>query len=290
MRLVRVKNLAPQIEELTFQSAQFAAPLSVDVSATDPERQPISFQIAHSGIPEGQQLPTITPNGQINWIPSHAGIVELTVTVTDAWGASSQRSFVVNVAPFEPFAGNGVLANIEPELRNGIYSSPPPLTIDTSKTYQAQFVTNAGNYTVQLFDELSPLTVNNFVALADDGFYDGLEFFRVINGFMAQSGDPENDTSGGPGYTFSDETSNGLIFDQPNLIAMANTGLPNSNGSQFFITFGTPTSLNGDYTIFGQIIGDNTAFESTTVTRDAFDNPLPNVDPTIIHSVSIVVT
>jgi cyclophilin family peptidyl-prolyl cis-trans isomerase len=107
---------------------------------------------------------------------------------------------------------------------------------------------------------------------------------------MGQSGDPENDGSGGPGYTFADETSNGLIFDQPNLIAMANTGSASTNGSQFFVTFGTPTHLNGDHTVFGEIIGDNNAFESITVTRDVFDNPLTNVEPTIIYSISILVT
>jgi cyclophilin family peptidyl-prolyl cis-trans isomerase len=290
VQLIRVKNLPPQIEQVTFQSAEFATPFSLDVAATDPENQPISYEISHDGILLGHQVPTISQTGQINWTPSHAGIVELTVTATDAWGASEEMSFAVNVAAFEPFAGTGVLANIDPELRNGIYSAPPPMTIDNSKTYEAQFVTSQGDFTIRLYDDLAPLTVNNFVSLANDGFYEGLEFFRVINGFMGQSGDPENDGSGGPGYTFADETSNGLIFDQPNLIAMANTGSASTNGSQFFVTFGTPTHLNGDHTVFGEIIGDNNAFESTTVTRDVFDNPLPNVEPTIIHSISIVVT
>lgn len=290
VQLVRVKNLAPQIEQVSFQSSEFATPFSLNVAATDPESQAISYEISHSGISAGQQLPTISQSGQINWTPSQSGVVELTVTATDAWGASEEMSFAVNVAEFVPFAGTGELANIDPELRNGLYSVAPPMTIDNLRTYDAEFVTSQGDFTIRLYDDLAPLTVNNFVSLANDGYYDGLEFFRVIDGFMGQAGDPLNDGGGGPGYTFADETDNGLIFDQTNLIAMANTGEPSSNGSQFFVTFGTPTHLNGNHTVFGEIIGDNAAFESITVTRDRFDIPLPNVVPTIIHSISIVVT
>ena len=290
VRLVRVKNLAPQIEQVTFQSVEFATPFSLDVSATDPESQPISYEISYNGIDDGQQVPTISQSGQISWTPSKEGFVELTVIATDAWGAAKEMSFAVNVAPFEPFTGTGALANISPELRNGVYSAAPPMTLDTSKDYKARFETSEGSFSIRLYDDLAPLTVNNFVSLANDGYYDGLEFFRVIEGFMAQAGDPLNDSTGGPGYSFADETDNGLVFDKPNLIAMANTGSPNTNGSQFFVTFGTPSELDGAYTVFGEILGDNSDFLATTITRDVFDNPLQDVDPTIIFSVSIVVS
>ncbi len=290
VRLVRVKNLAPQIEQVNFQSVEFATPFSLDVTATDPESQPISYEISYTGIDAGHQVPTISQSGRISWTPSKEGFAELTVIATDAWGAVDEMSFAVGVGPFEPFAGTGALANISPELRNGIYSTAPPMTLDTSKDYEARFETSEGSFSIRLFDDLAPLTVNNFVSLANDGYYDGLEFFRVIEGFMAQSGDPLNDTFGGPGYSFADETDNGLVFDRPNLIAMANTGSPNTNGSQFFVTFGTPSTLNGRFTVFGEIVGDNSDFLSTTITRDIFENPLPNVDPTIIFSVSIVVS
>lgn len=145
------------------------------------------------------------------------------------------------------------LAGISPAERNAYYDAYPDMMIDPQTDYEALIQTNKGDMRVRLFAEEAPLTVNNFVYLANQGFYDGLTFHRVIEDFMAQGGDPTGQGAGGPGYQFQDETNNGLTFDRPGLLAMANAG-PGTNGSQFFITF-VPTSwLNGNHTIFGEVI------------------------------------
>src|SRR5512145_1141014 len=134
------------------------------------------------------------------------------------------------------------------------YASAPPMTIDTSKKYLATFkMANGGEFVAELFDDQAPKTVNNFVFLARDGYYNGTTFHRVLDGFMAQGGDPTGTGMGGPGYQFEDEFSPDLTFDRPGLLAMANSG-PNTNGSQFFITYAPTPHLNGLHTIFGQII------------------------------------
>lgn len=145
------------------------------------------------------------------------------------------------------------LADIPPAERNGYYDAYPEMVIDPQKGYEALIQTDKGDIRIRLFAEQAPLTVNSFVFLANQGFYDGVTFHRVIEDFMAQGGDPSGMGSGGPGYQFEDETNNGLTFDRPGLLAMANAG-PATNGSQFFITF-VPTSwLNGNHTIFGEVI------------------------------------
>jgi cyclophilin family peptidyl-prolyl cis-trans isomerase len=114
-------------------------------------------------------------------------------------------------------------------------------------------VTERGDIRLRLFASEAPLTVNNFVFLAEQGFYDETTFHRVLEDFMAQAGDPTGTGRGGPGYMFRDETDNGLTFDRPGLLAMANAG-PNTNGSQFFITFAPTPWLDGNHTIFGEVI------------------------------------
>jgi len=133
------------------------------------------------------------------------------------------------------------------------WSSPPAMTIDPSRQYFATVqMAKGGQFVIQLYPDKAPMAVNNFVFLAQQGFYDGTTFHRVIEGFMAQGGDPTGTGTGGPGYKFNDE-KNDLAFDKAGVVAMANSG-PNTNGSQFFITFG-PAQLSGnDYTIFGQVI------------------------------------
>jgi cyclophilin family peptidyl-prolyl cis-trans isomerase len=127
------------------------------------------------------------------------------------------------------------------------------MVIDTDKEYEALLQTSKGDIRIRLFAQEAPRTVNNFVFLANQGFYDGVTFHRVIENFMAQGGDPTGVGSGGPGYQFEDETSNGLRFDRAGLLAMANAG-PNTNGSQFFITFVPTPHLDGRHTIFGEVI------------------------------------
>jgi len=133
------------------------------------------------------------------------------------------------------------------------YDSPPAMTIDTDKDYSAKFVlASGGEFTVDLFEKDAPVTVNNFVFLAREGFYDGVTFHRVIPGFMAQGGDPTGTGTGGPGYSFQDEFSPNLRHDKPGILSMANSG-PGTNGSQFFITFVPTPHLNDAHSVFGVV-------------------------------------
>jgi peptidyl-prolyl cis-trans isomerase B (cyclophilin B) len=136
------------------------------------------------------------------------------------------------------------------------YSAPPEMQIDPAKNYVAHFKTNKGEFDVQLFAKEAPITVNNFVFLAKDGFYDGLTFHRVIADFMIQGGDPDGRGTGGPGYKWNDEPSAlKLKHDGPGVLSMANAGA-NTNGSQFFITHLETAWLNGKHAVFGKVIGD----------------------------------
>lgn len=133
------------------------------------------------------------------------------------------------------------------------YPTCPPITIDQSTRYVATLHTSKGDIMLELFADLAPLAVNNFVFLAREGWYDQVTFHRVMPDLMAQAGDPTGTGWGGPGYTFIDEIVEGLGFDRAGLLAMVNAG-PDTNGSQFFITYGPAPHLNGAYTIFGQVI------------------------------------
>jgi cyclophilin family peptidyl-prolyl cis-trans isomerase len=133
--------------------------------------------------------------------------------------------------------------------RHKQWQQPPAMQIDPSKNYTAVLETNKGNVEIQLLAEEAPKTVNNFVFLAREGFYDGVPFHRVISGFMIQTGDPTGTGTGGPGYRFADEKVNRPY--SRGTVAMANAG-PNTNGSQFFIMHATK-SLPPNYTIFGQV-------------------------------------
>lgn len=150
--------------------------------------------------------------------------------------------------------GDRPLAQRDPAERANYYDEPPPFTIDTAKDYEAIIsLAKGGEMRVRLFDDEAPQTVNNFVFLANQGFYDGTTFHRVLADFMAQAGDPTGTGSGGPGYAFADETDNNLSFDRRGLLAMANAG-PDTNGSQFFITFVPTPHLDGAHTIFGELV------------------------------------
>jgi peptidylprolyl isomerase len=132
------------------------------------------------------------------------------------------------------------------------WSAAPPMTIDKNKQYSATVkMAKGGEFVIQLYADKAPITVNSFVFLARQKFFDGVTFHRVLEGFMAQGGDPTGSGSGGPGYKFVNEDSD-LKFDKPGVVAMANAGR-NTNGSQFFITFVPTAQLNGGYTIFGQV-------------------------------------
>jgi peptidyl-prolyl cis-trans isomerase B (cyclophilin B) len=133
------------------------------------------------------------------------------------------------------------------------YDSPPEMKIDPGMNYTATIVTNRGEIVLDLFAKDAPKTVNNFVFLSNEGFYDGVSFHRVIPNFMIQGGDPTGTGSGGPGYKFEDEVRNNpRRHDKPGVLSMANAG-PNTNGSQFFITHVPTPHLDGKHTVFGQV-------------------------------------
>lgn len=133
------------------------------------------------------------------------------------------------------------------------YSKSPDMVIDPKKTYKAVIKTNKGDIHLDLFAADTPKTVNNFVFLAREQFYDGLTFHRVIPNFMAQGGDPNGDGRGGPGYRFEDETrGNSRQKHETGSLSMANAG-PNTNGSQFFICHGPQPHLDGKHTVFGKV-------------------------------------
>ena len=133
------------------------------------------------------------------------------------------------------------------------WTTPPAMQIDPKKKYKAQMETDKGTMVIELFADKAPKTVNNFVFLAREGFYEGIIFHRVIADFMVQGGDPTGRGSGGPGYKFGDEFHPSLKHDKQGMLSMANAGL-GTNGSQFFITHVPTPWLDGKHSIFGQVV------------------------------------
>ena len=133
------------------------------------------------------------------------------------------------------------------------WKTPPAMEIDPKKKYAAHMKTDVGTMVIELFADKTPKTVNNFVFLARQGFYEGVIFHRVISNFMAQGGDPTGIGSGGPGYRFEDEFHPSLKHDKQGVLSMANAG-PNTNGSQFFITHVPTPHLDGRHSVFGQVV------------------------------------
>jgi peptidylprolyl isomerase len=155
---------------------------------------------------------------------------------------------------------------------NKTYSAAPSMQIDPKKQYFATVkMAKGGEFVIQLFPDKAPITVNSFVFLARQHFYDGVTFHRVIDGFMAQGGDPTGTGMSGPGYTLPDELTD-LKFDKAGVVAMANTGQPHSAGSQFFITYAPQGYLDGGYTIFGQVISGMDVVNAIT-RRDPTNHP-----------------
>ena len=169
------------------------------------------------------------------------------------------------------------------EQKPSQWSSPPPLTIDPGKKYTATIeLEKGGSIEIELFADKAPLTVNNFVFLARQGYYDGVTFHRVIPGFMAQTGDPTGTGTGGPGYRFENEFHTDLRHSGPGILSMANSGLRSgkgSNGSQFFITFIDTSALDGllpdgsakdcsrqsCHSVFGRVVGGMDVLEGISV-------------------------
>jgi Peptidyl-prolyl cis-trans isomerase (rotamase) - cyclophilin family len=163
----------------------------------------------------------------------------------------------------------------------------PEMSIDLNKQYSAKFTTSKGDFTIKLYAEESPVTVNNFVFLARNGYYDGLTFNSIIESFMIQGGDPKGNGTGNPGYSIPDEFDTSIKF-EPGVVAMMNSGKPNSGGSQFFICTG-PDSVNLNqtptYSIFGKVDSGMDTIQAIAKTP-VNDKHVPK-DKVIINSVTI---
>ncbi|MFZ9859040.1 MAG: peptidylprolyl isomerase [Roseiflexaceae bacterium] len=190
-------------------------------------------------------------------VPAYlAAIVVLLVLILIGWSLGGGESTTTTAGSDMPVTVVSAPADeIQPEMpADGPYTEAPPMNIDASKTYTATITTPRGDIVIGLRPDLAPQTVNSFVFLAREGYYDGLTWHRVIADFMAQGGDPTGTGAGGPGYTVPAEFS-AVSFDRPGILAMARPGNDiNGNGSQFFITTAPATYLDGQYTIFGEVI------------------------------------
>jgi cyclophilin family peptidyl-prolyl cis-trans isomerase len=203
--------------------------------------------------------PASANRSQATTVRTIAVVVIVLVLVAVAW------VFLSGKKPAATTGGTPVLVGTKQ------YSSAPPMLIGKTKQYFATVrMAKGGEFVVQLFPDKAPITVNSFVFLARQGYFDGVTFHRVLEGFMAQGGDPTGTGGGGPGYQFVNENSD-LTFDKAGVVAMANAG-PDTNGSQFFITFGPQPRLNGGYTIFGQVISGMDVVNAIT-RRDPDTNP-----------------
>ncbi|MEC9091451.1 MAG: peptidylprolyl isomerase, partial [Planctomycetota bacterium] len=267
---IRPVNGRPEIEPISDQIVTALTPYEFAISASDEEGEPLSYTVQAVGnaLGNGDLPPEISDSGLITWTPQQSGSLTIQVRATDPEGAYAEQEYTLDSVvdadlpqDFQPFAGDRQLANVVPDLRNSVYSSAPEFNIDLDNQYTAVFQTDDGEIYVELYDNETPQTVNSFVNLARDGYYDGLTFHRVISligstnsGFIYQGGDPLGTGTGGPGYNIGDELLPELNFDKP-VIAMANRGVGTfSNGSQFFLTQDDKVQhLNQNHTIFGEI-------------------------------------
>jgi len=166
------------------------------------------------------------------------------------------------------------------KLEKQQFTACPPMTVDPESTYRATVETSKGSFVIDLFPKTAPLAVNSFIYLAENGWFDGITFHRVLPGFVAQTGDPTGTGFGSPGYRFGNEITPDLVFDRAGLVAMANSG-PDSNGSQFFITYDAAPTLDGGYTIFGEVVEGMDVVNSITPRDPQQGVDLPPGDPII---------
>lgn len=192
-------------------------------------------------------------------VPAYlSAIVVVVVLVLIGWslggGSTTATTENQDEMPVTVVSDPAEEAPAEQPVSAGQYSAAPAMTIDASKNYTATIATPRGDIVIKLRPDLAPQTVNSFVFLAREGYYNGLTWHRVIADFMAQGGDPTGTGGGGPGYTIPAEFSE-VSFDRPGILAMARPGNDiNGNGSQFFITTAPATYLDGQYTVFGEVI------------------------------------
>ncbi len=179
--------------------------------------------------------------------------VDETSEITDTAEMTSTMELAEEVNVEEFMEGMEPMAKTNDGPRK-TYTERPPMTIDPQKKYAAVITTPRGDITVRLRPDVAPQTVNSFVFLAREGFYNGTTWHRVIPNFMAQGGDPTGTGTGGPGYSVPAEFTDKILFDRPGILAMARSSDPNSAGSQFFITNAPAPHLNNQYTPFGEVI------------------------------------
>jgi cyclophilin family peptidyl-prolyl cis-trans isomerase len=196
-------------------------------------------------------------------------------------GLPGTPSIFLNGQPFDGPRSDFVLGGLI-QLYNyhgPQYAQPPEMMIDPGEPSFATVETNRGSFCIELFAAQTPKTVNSFVFLAQQGFYDGVPFHRVIPDFVAQTGDPTGSGFGGPGYRFEDEIDPNLKHDGPGVVSMANGG-PDTNGSQFFITYKALPDLDGKHTVFGRVVKGMDVVQSLTP-RDPQQNPYTPADKII---------
>lgn len=159
------------------------------------------------------------------------------------------------------------------------YDSPPEMTINLETTYLARVEMESGEtFVIELLPQSAPQTVNSFVFLVQEGWFNGVTFHRVLPGFVAQTGDPSGTGAGSPGYTIPDEIDSSLSHREIGMVAMANSGAPNTNGSQWYITLGDASQLDGQYTIFGRVLEGMEVVEAITPRNPAENPELPPGD------------
>ena len=171
------------------------------------------------------------------------------------------------------------------QMAGNQFDAPPPMSLEEGKTYMARVtMENGAQFLIELNAESAPQAVNSFVFLANEGWYDGVTFHRVLPGFMAQTGDPTGTGMGGPGYEFANEVDSNLSHDGEGVVAMANHG-PDTNGSQFYITLAPATHLDGGYTIFGRVVEGMDVVSGITPRDPSVDPQAPPGD--LIKSITI---
>ena len=205
--------------------------------------------------------------------------VALIIFLTQKPGADKELPQSTQPAETDPLATPFLIGDKE-------YSSEPPMLIDTGKNYSATVtMAKGGSFVVELYADKAPVTVNSFVFLARQGYFDGVTFHRVLEGFMAQGGDPTGTGGGGPGYQFEYEDS-GMSFDKAGVVAMANSGPQTpTNGSQFFITFSPTPHLDRGYTIFGQVTEGMDVVNNITLRNPELN---PDFVGDVIESITII--
>ncbi len=242
--------------------------------------------------PDGGQLTTVAATETAATTPAANASTEVAPTsvATESSGSTSQPSptssaGAISPAPAAPTPTPSVVNLDGREVKQ--YGAPPLMTIDPSANYTATIRTSQGPVSVELFASQAPNTVNSFIFLAREGFYNGIIFHRVIQQFMIQGGDPAGLGTGGPGYQYGDEIDPILGFEQPGVLAMANRGVGTvTNGSQFFITVAPTPHLKGNHTIFGRVTsGQDVANAISLVRTGQGDRP---VTPVVIQSIDIL--